>query len=64
VASGEAVESQEATAPGSMGAEGFDAIVRARRLEPAAAAGAAEHLQEWRERELVTAHEGYEQVFH
>ena len=64
VAFGEAAESQEATAPGSMGAEGFDTIVRTRRLEPAATARAAEHLQERRERELVAAHESDEQVFH
>jgi hypothetical protein len=47
-----------------MGAKGFNAIVRARRLESTATARAAEHLQERRERELVTAHEGDEQVFH
>ena len=64
VTSGEAAESQEATAPGSMGAEGFHTIVRARGLEPAATARAANHLQERRERELVTAHESDEQVFH
>ena len=64
LASSEAAESQEATAPGSMGAEGFYTIVRTRGLEPAATAWAADHLQEWRERELVTAHECDKQVFH
>ena len=64
LASGEAAESQEATAPGSMGAEGFYTIARTRGLEPAATARATDHLQEWRERELVTAHESDKQVFH
>jgi len=64
MATGKSAEAEEGTAPGAMGAQGFDEIGRTRGLEPAAAARAAEHLQERRERKLVCPHEGDEQVFH
>ena len=57
-------EPEQQSAPGTMGADRPDEIVRARGLVPAAATGTAKRMERRRGGVLVNPREGDEQVFH